>query len=51
MLRTQDSTERDMFEEVRKEAVVVVGELFDLLAHKIVEETAKAQERGAKKKK
>lgn len=49
MLRTRDGTERDMWDEVRKEAFKVKEDLLDLLARKIVHETAEAQKRGKKK--
>lgn len=50
MVLSRDGDEVALWDAVRKEAAKVQDELLTNLARKIVEETAKAQERGAKKK-
>jgi hypothetical protein len=49
LLRTKDPTERALLVSMHKEAQGVVDDLLTNLARKIVEEYAKAQNRGAKR--
>lgn len=49
MFRTRDGDERAFWEAVRLEAPKVLDDLLRTLARYIVDETAKAQERGKKK--
>lgn len=49
MYRSRDGDEKALLNAVRTEAGVVVNELMDSLARKIVKEYSEAQERGRKK--